>query len=262
MAICIAGMHRSGTSMITRLLNLCGLYLGPENELSPAALDNEAGFWENWNFVRLNENILARFGGGWDLPPTMPEGWETKDDIIPFRNAAVELIERFSPYEIWGWKDPRNSIMIPFWRGLIPDLKILVCVRNPLEVAQSLSNRAYSSFPFSMNLWRTYYQRLLSSTLPTERVVTHYDSYFHNPQAELRRVLRLLKIPTTSKIIEDACSTISVQLRHNRTEDRGLKKSKFSSEISDIYIKLCSEANVSRETNAIVKMIMSLTRFQ
>ena len=38
MTICIAGMHRSGTSMITRLLNLCGLYLGPKTELSPAAL--------------------------------------------------------------------------------------------------------------------------------------------------------------------------------------------------------------------------------
>jgi len=261
MAICVAGMHRSGTSMITRLLNLCGLYLGPEDELAPAALDNEAGFWENRHFVRLNEEVLAQFGGGWDLPPTMPEGWQTQSEIIPFRNDAAELIERFSTYEIWGWKDPRNSIMLPFWKGLIPDLKILVCIRNPIEVAQSLSKRAYSSYPFSLNLWMTYYQRLLSTTQPAERVVTHYDSYFYNPQAELRRVLRLLNIPASWRIIEQACSSISVQLRHNRIKDQR-EESKIPSDVLDIYMRLCDEAKFSSETNTIVKMITSLTRFR
>jgi hypothetical protein len=74
MPICIAGMHRSGTSMVARLLNLCSLYLGPETELVGAAPGNEEGFWENGLFVRLNEDALAQLGGGWDLPPAMTEG--------------------------------------------------------------------------------------------------------------------------------------------------------------------------------------------
>ena len=262
MTICIAGMHRSGTSMITRLLNLCGLYLGAENELSPAAMDNEAGFWENWHFVSLNEDILAHFGGGWDLPPAMPEGWETHDEMLPFRQTATELIRRFTPHTLWGWKDPRNSILLPFWKRLIPDLKILVCIRNPLEVVQSLSKRAYSSYHFSMNLWRTYYQRLLSDTLPTERVVTHYDSYFHSPQAELRRVLKSLNIPVSSKIIDQACATISEQLRHSTITNQGLSESKIPSDVLDIYLMLCDEARRSWNTNAIVKTLKTLARFK
>jgi hypothetical protein len=62
MPICIAGMHRSGTSMIARLLNLCGLYLGPEAELDAIGFDNKAGFWENPHFVQL---LQGRPGATW-----------------------------------------------------------------------------------------------------------------------------------------------------------------------------------------------------
>jgi hypothetical protein len=43
MPVCIAGMHCSGTSMVARLLNLCGLYLGPEGELLPSTPDSPGG---------------------------------------------------------------------------------------------------------------------------------------------------------------------------------------------------------------------------
>src|SRR5262249_23640698 len=67
--VCIAGMHRSGTSMVARLLNLCGLYLGEDEDLMPSAADNPEGFWENLHFVDLNEKILSALQGGWDMPP-------------------------------------------------------------------------------------------------------------------------------------------------------------------------------------------------
>ena len=67
--VCIAGMHRSGTSMVTSLLKDCGLYLGAEEDLIEKAPDNAEGFWENKKFVGLNEDIVAHFGGTWDKPP-------------------------------------------------------------------------------------------------------------------------------------------------------------------------------------------------
>jgi len=45
-AICIAGAHRSGKSMLARLLRACGLYLGPKDALMPPQADNPDGFWE------------------------------------------------------------------------------------------------------------------------------------------------------------------------------------------------------------------------
>ena len=69
MPICIAGMHRSGTSMVTKLLHLCGLYLGEESDLMAATLENPEGYWENARFVGVNDDLLAHVGGGWDLAP-------------------------------------------------------------------------------------------------------------------------------------------------------------------------------------------------
>jgi len=243
MPICIAGMHRSGTSMVTRLLNLCGVYLGPESDLAAvASFDNEAGFWENRQFVRVNEEVLARLGGGWDLPPAVTEGWEMGDEIAELREEAAELIRQFSPYERWGWKDPRNTLMLPFWKRLIPDLKILVCLRSPVEVADSLYQRAGSSYAFGMDLCLKYYQRLLATTQPAERVVTHYNAYFFNPQAELRRVLGLLEIPAPSETIQHACSTISMSLRHNWATTRQRIEERIPPDLMDYYIRLCGEA--------------------
>jgi hypothetical protein len=244
MTICIAGMHRSGTSMITRLLNLCGLFLGPEKEVSVSAFDNEAGFWENSQFVQLNDEILAHFGGGWDLPPAMTEGWEFRFEMNRFHDDALALVKQFNPYTLWGWKDPRNSILFPYWKRVIPDLKLLICLRNPLEVAQSLQRRGHSSLPFGLQLWLAYNQRLLSGLRPDERVITHYNAYFYNPQAELRRILKLLRISASSQVIEQACSTISVPLRHSWMTTEALVNSKVSEEVLDCYMKMCSEAGV------------------
>lgn len=44
MRICIGEMYRSGTSMVTRLLHLCGLYLGQEHDLMFPASDDRNGF--------------------------------------------------------------------------------------------------------------------------------------------------------------------------------------------------------------------------
>src|SRR6185312_7034486 len=58
MPLCIAGMHRSGTSMVTRLLNLCGLEIGRQSDLLRPRSSNPEGFWENRRFIRINDAVL------------------------------------------------------------------------------------------------------------------------------------------------------------------------------------------------------------
>src|ERR1700730_3368996 len=72
-AVCIAGAHRSGTSMLTRLLHACGLHLGPKDQLMSPQADNPEGFWEHLGFVALNDQLLSELGGAWDLPPKADE---------------------------------------------------------------------------------------------------------------------------------------------------------------------------------------------
>src|SRR5215467_10027179 len=133
-AICIAGAHRSGTSMVTRLLHCCGLELGPKSELMPPQADNPEGFWEHLGFVALNDQLLSELGGAWDLPPPPNEDF-TSARLDPLRLKARLLIEKFDSACVWGWKDPRNSLTLPFWQQLLSRLKTVIVVRNPLEVA-------------------------------------------------------------------------------------------------------------------------------
>src|SRR5215510_12760025 len=204
MAICVAGMHRSGTSMVARLLNLCGVYLGRDEELGRSAPDNKAGFWENPDFVDLNDHLLALVRSGWDLPPAKSEQWAPRRELAAAQTKATELIGRFASNPRWGWKDPRNSLTLPFWLQLIPELKVIVCLRNPLEVARSLTRRNGTSLAFALNLWQSYNQRVCAFAPKRDRLVTHYEAYFTDPRAELRRVLEFLKIPSSEAEIAQA----------------------------------------------------------
>ncbi len=202
--------------MVSRLLNLGGLYLGPDSELMPPAPDNPEGYWENIHFVELNDKLLTQIDAGWDLAPTVSEKWVLRPAITSLRKEAAELIEHFIAHEPWGWKDPRNSLTLPFWMNLIPNLKVLICLRNPLEVAQSLHSRNFSSISFGLNLWLSYNRRILSAVRAEDCVVTHYDAYFYAPRAELRRVLDLLDIPASEKDVDEACATVSARLLEMR----------------------------------------------
>lgn len=242
MPICIAGMHRAGTSMVARLLHLSGLYLGPESDISLTAEDNPEGFWENIHFVRLNNAILACLGGGWDVPPSMPDDWDLAPRLLPLRAQAAELLQQFESHEPWGWKDPRNSLTLAFWKRLLPSLKVVICLRSPLEVARSLHKRGYASNAFAFNLWSTYYTRLLAVVRPEDRVITHYDAYFHDAPAELRRVLDLLGMQYTEETIARACTIRSEALRHNSGTLPELLSAEVPDELLKLYLDMCAEA--------------------
>ena len=70
----VLGMHRSGTSALTRLLNLHGAVLG--DDLLPAGHDNPSGFWELREAVAIHERLLAGLGMAWDDPRALPPDWQ------------------------------------------------------------------------------------------------------------------------------------------------------------------------------------------
>ena len=241
MPICIAGMHRSGTSMVARLLQTCGLFLGPEDELGLDSNDGEPHF-ENVRFVAFNDEILGRLGGSWNNPPDFPVAWETMPEIAALTVKAKKLIKRLSKQHNWGWKDPRNSLTLPFWRAIVPELKVVVCLRNPLEVAHSMRKRGdLIGIPWFL-LWLTYYRELLSAIPAQQRVVTHYESYFVDPTAELQRVSNRIGMEVQSGVIPRASAHIANDLRHHRMTTSGLSATNVPDEVLALYLKLCQEA--------------------
>ena len=101
------------------------------------------------------------------------------------------LIERFNSAGLWGWKDPRNSLTLPFWQNLLPGMKTLIMVRNPLEVAYSMKERNGTSYAFGLRLWEIYNRRLIEATNGHDRLITHYDLFFENAETELRRIAQV-----------------------------------------------------------------------
>jgi|SRR3972149_4312782 len=94
-AICILGMHRSGTSVITRAINLLGAYIGEEKDLYPPAPSNQKGFWERKDIVDLHNSILTHFGGGWYSFTPLPEQWHKSEDTKPFKEELIKLIRKY-----------------------------------------------------------------------------------------------------------------------------------------------------------------------
>jgi hypothetical protein len=230
--------------MLTRLLHACGLYLGPKEELMPAQADNPDGFWEHLGFVAVNDELLNALGGAWDLPPKVDEDF-SDPRLDPVRMKARLLIERFDSKKVWGWKDPRNSLALPFWRELLPQLKTLIIVRNPLEVAHSMRERNGTSYSLGLRLWEIYNRRLFETTSEEDRLITHYDRFFENPEAELGRIVDFTGLPDT-KIIE-AAPLVTKRRRHTRFTVEHLIDAGVALEVIELYRALISEASDSRE---------------
>lgn len=241
MPVAIAGMHRSGSSLIARLLNLCGLDLGPENQLMPAAEDNPEGFWESLPFVHINDCLIGEYGGWWDRPSQPLPGWECSPVLDFRREQARALPAELRLAEPWGWKDPRNSLTVPFWLDLFPDLRVVACVRNPLEVANSLLQRDRFPFGKSLNLWREHYQRLVDSCPSPSLIVTHFDAYFLDPVAELTRLVEFLGLPADRQRIESACVAVIRELRHSQLGSDSLADCGASNDLQRLYSKLCRD---------------------
>ncbi len=235
--------------MLTRLLHAAGLQLGPECDLMPAQSDNPDGFWENLRFVRINDQILTHLGGAWDLPPSSGEAFQ-QTSLDPIREEARSLLADFADQPLWGWKDPRNSLTLPFWKALIPNLRIVIIARNPLEVSHSMHRRNGTSHAFGLKLWESYNRRLLSTTTADERFVTHYDRFFGEPESELTRLGLALGLPEDA--LGRAVDLVASDRRHTHFTITEMQAAGVSSEVVDLYQCLVAEASSTGRPSAIL----------
>jgi glycosyltransferase involved in cell wall biosynthesis len=145
LGILVLGMHRSGTSAVTRLLGLAGGELPHDPML--AVSDNPQGYWESRRISRFNNRLLESAGTRWNDSAAVSEAWFQEparaDDVA---EAAALLNEEFPPAGTLVCKDPRICRLLPLWRrafamaGIAP--RAVLVLRNPLEVAASLAARA------------------------------------------------------------------------------------------------------------------------
>ena len=182
--ILILGMHRSGTSCLAGSLQQRGLYLG---EVIEKSLFNYKGNRENISIRNLNDSILEFSKGSWDSPP---------DKIIWNDNHKFHrqsIIDNFvyKRISLWGFKDPRTIITLPFWLEVLREPKLIASFRHPTEVAKSLSKRNSFNFTKSLNLWYHYNSLLLPFIEKDKIFLINFNS---SPEEYIESIIKISKV--------------------------------------------------------------------
>lgn len=183
-AILVLGMHRSGTSAVTRLINLLGADL-PQNLLPPLEDNNETGFWESRDLYEAHEEFIQALGLRWDLPVRLDLETAPKESVERFKARALEVLKRdFSDSTLFTLKDPRLCALLPLWREILSELgvttKALLPLRNPLEVAASLQKRDGFIIEKSVLLWLRHMLDAEHHSRGVERCFIGYDTVLEN----------------------------------------------------------------------------------
>lgn len=178
-AILILGMHRSGTSAVTRVVNLLGADLG-SHFLSPAD-DNPAGFWEHLSAYEIHERLLTALGRNWYDMTEMPKGWLEHPAAIRAQCEVEDLIRaEFLGSPLWAVKDPRMCRLAPLWLRATANLGIkataLIVVREPREVAESLRSRDGWLHGHSYVMWVQHLLEAEAATRSIRRTLVTYES--------------------------------------------------------------------------------------
>lgn len=221
--VCITGMERSGTSMVARIANLMGISLGPEGKLIMETDYNEKGCWEVRSLLEISDEILVRFGGSSHDVPALAAGWENDERLDDLYNRAKKIIEKdFSSLPAWGWKDPRSSITLPFWQKILPDMEYVICIRNPVDVVNSLIKSGWcTSFTGAFYIWLAYTVSAVRNTKGGNRVFVFYDDFMGDGfSQEIRRLADFLGPEYAARLAsveKEISSFVSPDLRHHGT---------------------------------------------
>lgn len=133
--LAIAGFHRSGTSMVAELFHNAGLFLG--FDLLEPTESNKHGHFEDWDIMQFHNSLLDELGMNWKFTEGLLPHY-SESNILD----AIDLINhRNLWYKVWGFKDPRICLFLELWKGLLPDLKLVIVYRHYIRCASSLFKR-------------------------------------------------------------------------------------------------------------------------
>jgi hypothetical protein len=191
----VLGMHRSGTSAATRLINILGLRAPVEGDLLPPDVGNPAGYWESSSLVEFNDRLLEALGSDMSCPAAFSPGWERDPRLDAFYSQAAKLFAHVFPAPPWVFKDPRNCITFPFWvRALAIEPVVILMLRNPCEIVASYRDHwgDREGVPYLFALWERYLRQALDHIEGRPVLIARYEDLVASPVAWCGRARELL----------------------------------------------------------------------
>lgn len=160
-------MHRSGTSLVSQVLDDAGVFMG--------VMRDHNG--ESFPFLNQNEEWLAAQNLSWH----QPEGFDPEKSILLSTEVYQALhyqLQSSAKWRLalfyngkWGFKDPRSTFTLGAWLKVFPKAKVIHVVRNGVDVALSLSARnqrpeevhekRFDNPVEAFHLWQAYVKKAL-----------------------------------------------------------------------------------------------------
>lgn len=220
-AILVLGMHRSGTSAFARTLNLLGVHLS--RNLLPAAQDNPTGYWESSDINALMERLLRLAGSRWHDWRRLDLSAVPAASLAEWKGMIRDTITRDSADgALFAIKEPRICRAVDLWLELFRSVDIepsvLVPLRHPLRVAQSLAARNYMPVDKSLLLWTRHVLEVEHHTRLLRRVFVDYDDLLADWPTVMKRVASELELTWPIPIGEatfEVNKFLSPTLRHH-----------------------------------------------
>ncbi|BBK36055.1 hypothetical protein STAQ_11330 [Allostella sp. ATCC 35155] len=218
LAVLVLGMHRSGTSVLTRAISLLGAAL--PSDLSPPGPYNPEGFWEPVGLQQTNDRLLRAAGSAWlDVAPpdleTVPP--ETIEPLLA--ELRQGLGRSFGDAPCFVLKDPRLCRMVPLYRSLLGELgaevRVVLALRDPVAVAASLHTRNRFSFHYGGLLWAGHMLAAERESRDLPRIVVRYDDLIADWRWPARRIARLLAPFVPPAVPDSMPSPVRAELRHH-----------------------------------------------
>jgi hypothetical protein len=209
-------MHRSGTSVLTRLVSLLGFEVGDDDLLMGAASSNRTGHWEITHLTELNNLLLDHLGGRWSGPPAVDAAAQRSLVAGEWGARARKGLHRAFRGTDWVWKDPRVCVLLPFWRTVLDERqpRVILAVRHPMEVARSLTARDGFGADYGLALWERYHRSALAGIAGLPACVVSYDDLLDDPAAVAATIQRFLEVDRPPVDPADIAGAVDVAQRH------------------------------------------------
>jgi hypothetical protein len=243
--IIIVGMHRSGTSLVARLLHLLGIHMGSDPD--PNA--------ESKHLRSLNKHTFHMVGAEWNTPEIVIEAMKSPAFVAQqvgyyrahllsgvggLRYWGIKhwlALRAGGALPLWGWKDPRTSLTLPIWLQVFPQAQVVHIIRNGIDVAISLHRRQLKQlkrrrvrpefrdprgydFRFCFALWEAYQAYLLTyrDSVPTAQYTeVRYETLLREPEGTLRYLLSEIDVTPNETRLAQALAIVNTDRLDNRT---------------------------------------------
>lgn len=210
--VLVLGMHRSGTSALARSLRVLGIALG--EDLLPALPCNPKGFFEDLRIYDCNKALLARQGLVWHSTQPMNTAALRRLAQGPLGAEALALLrEKMTGHAALGIKDPRMSILLPFWRPVLGRMAgdgvpvhCLISLRHPASVAHSLRQRDNLGEAHSHALWIAHTLGAITGSAGLPRLLVDYELLLREPEIQLQRLGEFLGLPPNPAQLRIFCT--------------------------------------------------------